>query len=74
MIKTYQSRGSGNLHVDQTASTSSVYHSGYWSSPVSTTVGVNYAINDVLKDGTIPTILARALWLIMDAIPIVASL
>ncbi|MEE9407581.1 MAG: T9SS type A sorting domain-containing protein [Polaribacter sp.] len=45
--------GSGNLHVDQTASTSSVYHSGYWSSPVS--VGASYAINDVLKDGSVPT-------------------
>jgi hypothetical protein len=50
--------GSGNLHVDQTASTSSVYHSGYWSSPVrksGTTAGVNFSINDVLKDGSVPT-------------------
>lgn len=46
--------GSGNLIVDQTASTSSAYHSGYWSSPVSDN-GSTYSISSVLKDGTVPT-------------------
>ena len=47
--------GSGNLFVDQTASTSTVYHSGYWTSPV-TTNGSTFTIDDVLKDGTnVPT-------------------
>ncbi|QNM84727.1 T9SS type A sorting domain-containing protein [Polaribacter pectinis] len=47
--------GSGNLYVDQTATTSSVYHSGYWSSPVSATTGAPFSIDDVLKDGNVPT-------------------
>ena len=46
--------GTGNLFVDQTASTSSVYHSGYWTSPVSDD-GVNFSIFNVLKDGSVPT-------------------
>lgn len=47
--------GTGNLHVDQTGATSTVFQSGYWSSPVrksGTVAGTPYAINDVLKDGT----------------------
>lgn len=47
--------GTGNLYVDQKATTTSVYHSGYWSSPVSTTVDTPFSINDVLKDGNVPT-------------------
>ena len=50
--------GSGNLYVDQTASTSTVYQSGYWSSPVrklGTAIGTDFAINDVLKDGSVAT-------------------
>lgn len=47
--------GSGNLYIDQTANTSTVYQSGYWSSPVSATVGGAFSINDVLKDGSVPT-------------------
>ena len=50
--------GTGNLHVDQTATTASVYHSGYWSSPVrksGTAAGTPFSINDVLKDGSVPT-------------------
>ena len=46
--------GTGNLFVDQTASTSSVYHSGYWTSPV-TTNGSTFTISGVLKDGSVPT-------------------
>ena len=46
--------GTGNLFVDQTASTSSVYHSGYWTSPVNEGSGV-FTISGVLKDGTVPT-------------------
>ena len=46
--------GSGNLFVDQTASTSSIYQSGYWSSPVSGN-GISYSISSVLKDGSVPT-------------------
>lgn len=47
--------GTGKLFVDQTATSSSVYQSGYWSSPVrnsGTTPGTPFSINDVLKDGT----------------------
>ncbi|TXD47689.1 proprotein convertase P-domain-containing protein [Polaribacter sp. IC073] len=50
--------GSGSLHVDQTATTSTAYQSGYWSSPVrnsGTSAGTPYAISQVLKDGTVPT-------------------
>ena len=50
--------GSGNLYVDQTASTSTVYQSGYWSSPVrklGTAIGTDFAIKDVLKDGSVAT-------------------
>ena len=50
---TNMNSGSGNLFVDQTASTSSIYHSGYWSSPV-TTNGSSYTIDGILKDGTVP--------------------
>ncbi|WP_299058641.1 T9SS type A sorting domain-containing protein [uncultured Polaribacter sp.] len=49
--------GSGSLYVDQTASTGNVYNSGYWSSPVrktGTTVGTDFSIDDILKDGSIP--------------------
>ncbi len=46
--------GAGNLFVDQTASTSSVYHSGYWTSPVSDDGSV-FTISNVLKDGSVPT-------------------
>ena len=44
--------GTGNLYVDQTASTVNEFNSGYWSSPVrksGTAIGTNYTINDVLK-------------------------
>ncbi len=47
--------GTGSLYVDQTAATSSVYQSGYWSSPVrkvGSAAGTSFSINDVLKDGT----------------------
>lgn len=50
--------GSGNLHVDQSASTSTIYQSGYWSSPVSNSgspIGTPYSISSVLKDGTVET-------------------
>ncbi|WP_249988553.1 T9SS type A sorting domain-containing protein [Polaribacter sp. Z014] len=50
--------GSGNLYVDQKANTSNFYQSGYWSSPVrkaGTAIGIDFAINDVLKDGSVAT-------------------
>ena len=47
--------GTGNLYVDQTGATSTVFQSGYWSSPVrksGTVAGTPFSISDVLKDGT----------------------
>lgn len=49
-----QVTGTGKLFRDQAAVTTTVFQSGYWSSPV-TTDGSNFTIDDVLKDGTVPT-------------------
>jgi len=46
--------GSGMFYQDQTSVTTSMYQSGYWSSPV-TTDGSTFTIAGVLKDGTTPT-------------------
>ena len=51
---TSQVSGSGNLFIDQKAVTTSVYQSGYWSSPVHGAEEM-FSINEVLKDGSIPT-------------------
>jgi hypothetical protein len=50
-----QVSGSGNLFKDQTAVTTNVFQSGYWSSPVVREKNNTYTINDVLKDGSVPT-------------------
>ena len=50
--------GSGRLYVDQIASTSTFYQSGYWSSPVrssGTGAGAPFSIDNILKDGTVAT-------------------
>jgi hypothetical protein len=49
-----QVTGSGKLYKDQTGVTTTVYQSGYWTSPV-TTNGSTFTINGVLKDGTVAT-------------------
>ena len=43
--------GKGNLYKDVKGTSSNVYQSGYWTSPV-TTDGLTYNIAGVLKDGT----------------------
>lgn len=47
-------QGNGELTLDQTSATTSVYQSGFWSSPV-TTNGSTYNIAGVMKDGTTST-------------------
>ena len=49
-----QVTGSGNLYKDQEGTTTNVYQSGYWTSPV-TTNGSTFTIGGVLKDGTVVT-------------------
>lgn len=51
---TSQITGTGLLYKDQTAVTSSVFQSGYWSSPV-TSNGSTFTLDAILKDGTTPT-------------------
>lgn len=51
---TTQVSGGGKLLVDQEGTTTNVYQSSYWTSPVSTN-GSIFSIADVLKDGTILT-------------------
>lgn len=46
--------GSGTLTVDQTSATTSVYQSGYWTSPV-TSSGSTFTISGAMKDGTTST-------------------
>ena len=45
--------GNGKLLVDQNSTIPSLYRYGYMSSPV-TSIGINYTLEDVLKDGTTP--------------------
>lgn len=49
-----QVSGIGNLYIDQEGVATTVYQSGYWSSPV-TANGNTFTISGVLKDGTVPT-------------------
>lgn len=46
--------GTGSLFRDQESVSTTVYQSGYWSSPV-TTNGSTYTIGGVLKDGSVAT-------------------
>ena len=59
--------GTGNLVVDQQATTTTQYQSGYWSSPVSASIGAPFSIYDVLKDGTVATAATPS---IGEAVPI----
>jgi hypothetical protein len=49
-----QVTGLGNLYKDQEGTTTNVYQSGYWTSPV-TTNGSTFTIDGVFKDGTVTT-------------------
>lgn len=49
-----QITGTGNLYKDQEGISTTVYQSGYWTSPV-TTNGSTFTIKGVLKDGTTVT-------------------
>ena len=51
---TSQITGTGTLYKDRSAVTTTIYQSGYWSSPV-TLNGSTFNINSVLKDGTVGT-------------------
>lgn len=47
-------QGTGNLTIDQTSATTSIYQTGFWTSPV-TTNGTTYTIAGTMKDGTTST-------------------
>ncbi|MBL4643766.1 MAG: T9SS type A sorting domain-containing protein, partial [Flavobacteriaceae bacterium] len=47
--------GTGQLYIDQTSQTASVYRYDYWSSPVVENGETTYRIGQVMKDGTTPT-------------------
>jgi hypothetical protein len=49
-----QVTGTGDLYIDQEGSATTVYQSGFWSSPV-TEDGSQFTISDILKDGTTAT-------------------
>ncbi len=59
MIQTHQNgakiTGLGKLYIDRISGQTSKYRYNYFSSPVNTIGNNNYAIKDVLKDGSIPT-------------------
>ena len=47
-------QGTGNLTIDQTSATTSIYQTGFWTSPV-TTNGTTFTIAGAMKDGTTST-------------------
>ena len=49
-----QVTGTGDLYIDQEGSATTVYQSGFWSSPV-TQDGSQFTISGIMKDGTTPT-------------------
>ena len=51
---TSQVTGTGSLYIDQEGVTTTVFQSGFWSSPV-TSDGSTFTISGILKDGTTPT-------------------
>ena len=51
---TSQVTGTGDLYIDQEGSATTVYQSGFWSSPV-TEDGSQFTISGIIKDGTTPT-------------------
>jgi hypothetical protein len=53
-LGTTQVTGTGDLYIDQEGVTTTVFQSGYWSSPV-TADGSNFTISGILKDGTTVT-------------------
>ncbi|MFY0629744.1 MAG: T9SS type A sorting domain-containing protein [Flavobacteriaceae bacterium] len=51
---TAQVTGTGELYIDQEGTSTTVYQSGFWSSPV-TSDGSNFTLSSILKDGTTVT-------------------
>ncbi len=53
-VGTSQVTGSGKLYIDQQGTVETIYRYNYWTSPVNST-GTGYTVEEVMKDGTIPT-------------------
>jgi hypothetical protein len=51
---TSQVTGTGDLYIDQEGVATTVFQSGFWSSPV-TSDGSTFTISGIMKDGTTPT-------------------
>lgn len=51
---TSQITGTGELYIDQEGLATTVYQSGFWSSPV-TSDGSTFTLSGIMKDGTTPT-------------------